>query len=233
LKNDFVLTRWQRAQAAELDWWANWRQLPFYKNHSFADCWETVLSEFLGNLDAVSPGVIVEVGCGPHGVVRYLFDNAAFKLGIDPLICGFDERPRPGARTGYAAAIGEEIPVRDETADFVLCINVLDHVIDASQILREIRRILKPGGRLLLEVHTFPKFLKPFLLFDPPHTRHWSAREVPEMVKDAGCAILSTQSRRFPIRLTWSAIFNPSRWKYVFGRLFVRLTYVYCQKGAI
>ena len=230
LKNDSIPLRWQRAQTAELEWWANWRRLPFYRDHSLPDYWKSVLSEFLGDLEAVSPRAIVEVGCGPHGVVRYLFDNAQFKLGIDPLICRFGERPAPGGRTSYAAAVGEEIPLKDESADLVLCINVLDHVMDARQTLREIRRILKPGGKLVLEVHTFPKFLTPLLLFDHPHTYHWSPRDVTKMVGAAGYSILATRFRDFPIRLTWLSIFKPGHWKYVFGKLFLRLTYVYCEK---
>ena len=225
-----ALIRWQQAQVAELKWWRQWRQLPFYANHSFPEYWKTVLTDVMGNLEFVTPEVVVEVGCGPHGVVRYLFDKSRLKVGLDPLIREFPERPRSESRTAYVAGVGESIPVRDDFADLVLCINVLDHVIDANQILREIRRILKPEGTLVLEVHTFPALLKPFLLFDHPHTFHWTKHEMNRMVKAAGFVIRKTVDREFPIELSWKSRLNPAHWKYVFGKRFMRLSYVYCGK---
>src|SRR5262245_11512757 len=131
--------RWRQAQAAELRWWEDWQQLPFYRNHSFPKYWKTVLTDLIGDLD-VAAGVVVEVGCGPHGAVRYVLEKARLKVGVDPLIREFQDRPKPERQTVYAAGVGESIPLKDNSADLVLCINVLDHVIDADQILGEIRR---------------------------------------------------------------------------------------------
>ena len=43
-----------------------------------------------------------------------------------------------------------ELPLDDATFDFVLCTEVLEHVIDPARVLAELRRILRPGGWLLL-----------------------------------------------------------------------------------
>jgi ubiquinone/menaquinone biosynthesis C-methylase UbiE len=222
--------RWERAQTAELLWWQNWSRLPFYRNHSFPDHWKRIVSEFIGDPESIPPCTIVEVGCGPHGIVRYLFENARFKIGLDPLIGRFKDGPVADCRTAYVAAIGETIPVKDEAADLVFCINVLDHVMDADEILREIWRVLKPGGRFLLEVHTFPRILTPIMFFDRPHTFHWSHDSVTKMVRNSGYKILRVQTARFPVELSWVSWFNPGHWKYIFGRMFLRLSYVYCEK---
>jgi ubiquinone/menaquinone biosynthesis C-methylase UbiE len=188
-----------------------------------------VLSDLVGDPDSIS-GTVVEVGSGPHGVVRYLFNNAHFKLGMDPLLHKFDEAPSPESRTSYAAAVGEMIPVRDSAADLVVCINVLDHVMDAHEILREIRRVLKPGGKLILEVHTFPGILAPLMFFDGPHTHHWTRAGISRMVHETGYRILATRERRLPAKLSFSSVLRPSGWTYLFGKLFLQLSYIYCQR---
>lgn len=222
--------RWEDAQAAELAWWENWSRMPFYRDYSFPERWTNLVSGLIGDPETLPRSTIVEVGCGPHGIVRYVFGEAHLKVGIDPLACRFKDRPSAGKGSSYIAATGEKLPLADETADLVFCMNVLDHVIDADQILREIRRILKPGGRLALEVHTFPRPLTPFMFFDRPHTYHWSRDQVIKMVRDAGYAILVSETEAFGIDLSWASWFKPAHWKYVFGKLFMRLSYVYCEK---
>ena len=219
--------RWQEAQRAELDWWQNWRRLPFYRNHSFENNWRTVLSHFLTRSEISDAQTIIEVGTGPHGVVRYLFEDASIKIGLDPLLCRFDERPRPNKNTCYVAAVGELLPVRDAAADLVVCINVLDHVMDAGQILREIRRVLKPNGRLLLEIHTFPKIFTPIMFLDHPHTYHWSWSGVMQLVREGGFEIITTRQFPFPVTIPLKSWATPNHWKYIFGKYFMRLSYVY------
>ena len=43
-------------------------------------------------------------------------------------------------------------PIPSSSLDLVLCVSVLEHVSDAPGLLREIHRILKPGGRALINV---------------------------------------------------------------------------------
>ena len=42
------------------------------------------------------------------------------------------------------------IPVDDDSFDAVICTEVLEHVFDPQAVIKELSRILKPGGRLLL-----------------------------------------------------------------------------------
>lgn len=47
---------------------------------------------------------------------------------------------------------GKRIPYADEYFDSVLCSQVLEHVFNPEEFLSEIRRVLRPGGKLLLTV---------------------------------------------------------------------------------
>jgi len=49
-----------------------------------------------------------------------------------------------------AIAVGEHLPFPSSTFDLVLCTQVLCYVEDPPQVIDEIRRVLRPGGTLLL-----------------------------------------------------------------------------------
>ena len=42
--------------------------------------------------------------------------------------------------------VGEALPYGDASFDAVVCVDVLEHVADLAQVIREIARVLKPGG---------------------------------------------------------------------------------------
>jgi SAM-dependent methyltransferase len=49
-------------------------------------------------------------------------------------------------------ARGEQLPLKDDQFDVVLCTQMLEYVPEPSQVTREIHRVLKPGAVLLLSV---------------------------------------------------------------------------------
>lgn len=78
-----------------------------------------------------------------------------------------------------------EIPVSDDKFDVVLCTEVLEHVPDAVAALKELVRVLKPGGIVII---TAP--FSSLTHFAPYHfvsgfSRYWYARHLSEL----GCTI--------------------------------------------
>jgi SAM-dependent methyltransferase len=53
----------------------------------------------------------------------------------------------PGRGVNVSADFGRPLPFRDESTDAVLFLNLLEHLYEPGLLLREIRRVLKPGGR--------------------------------------------------------------------------------------
>jgi SAM-dependent methyltransferase len=94
---------------------------------------------------------VVDVGPGPLG-----FPNAcpaAACVGIEPLADAYREHGlllQDGAV--YLCSPAERTPLVGNCADVVLAKNSLDHVTDPRAVVAEIRRLLKPGGELLLDV---------------------------------------------------------------------------------
>lgn len=71
------------------------------------------------------------------------------KLGVDPLADAYRRLGIARHPMNYVAACGEAMPFGDHTADIVITINALDHVQDATAVMSEVRRILKPGGTFI------------------------------------------------------------------------------------
>ena len=114
--------------------------------------------------------VVLDVGAG-SAQYRKLFDHCDYRthdFGQEPDTLALGHY----ARLDYKSDI-TNIPMADAVVDIVLCTEVLEHVPDPALAIREMTRLLKPGGRLLL---TAP--LGSFLHQEPYHyyggyTPHW------------------------------------------------------------
>lgn len=90
-------------------------------------------------------GRLLDVGCGTKPY-RSLFEVSEYVgLEIDSPVA----RQRGVADVFYA---GREFPFESASFDTVLCNQVLEHVFNPDEFLREIERVLRPGGKLLLTV---------------------------------------------------------------------------------
>jgi SAM-dependent methyltransferase len=94
--------------------------------------------------------VVVEVGPGPLGFPDAC--PARISLGVDPLARRYAEHGLllPDSAALYITASAEALPLITDSADVVLARDTLDYVDDPERALTEFRRILKPGGRLIL-----------------------------------------------------------------------------------
>jgi len=126
----------------------------------------------------------------PIGLIHFV-PTPALRIGMDPLMCAM-ERAGYGGRRGVfrLEARGEAIPLSGDKADLVICYNVLDHCKSPTRVLTEMRRILKPGGILLLQLHTIRGFAANFGVvlswLNPPHPFHFSKPQVLRLALNAG-----------------------------------------------
>ena len=106
----------------------------------------------------LAKGKVFEIGCG-GGINQQFYDPAQVTSfsGMDPSAKGLDYAREAAAKKGWQADIrqgfGEAIPFDDDSFDCVVCTFTLCSVTDQAQTVRELRRILKPGGRLLYAEH--------------------------------------------------------------------------------
>lgn len=72
------------------------------------------------------------------------------------------------------------LPFKDEHCDEILCQDVLEHFDDYIPLMRELCRILRPGGALTVRV---PHFSTAYNFVDPTHKRSFSFRTFDYFVK--------------------------------------------------
>lgn len=106
----------------------------------------------------LAEGAVFELGCG-GGINQpfYRADAITRYAGIDPGAKLRDyaraEAEKKGWKADIREGIGEDIPFEDNSFDTVVCTYTMCSVQDQAQVVREMRRILKPGGRLLFLEH--------------------------------------------------------------------------------
>lgn len=99
-------------------------------------------------------GRLLDVGCG-NSPFRHLLDPAVTRYqGVDVAVAADFGYQNPD--TVYYD--GHVLPFPDASFDAVLCTEVLEHIAEPAETIREIYRVLKPGGRLLLTIPWSARF---------------------------------------------------------------------------
>jgi SAM-dependent methyltransferase len=120
-----------------------------------------VLCAELDRLALAPDARILDAGCGSGRMLD--------ELGMRGRVTGVDENPGAVAATrhrGHSAMRCniEQMPFADASFDLVTCLDVIEHTPDDCRTLRELRRVTRPGGTLLVTV--------------PAYQALWSAHDV-------------------------------------------------------
>ena len=116
----------------------------------------------LGIIDIKNDQSFLEIGCGSGPVSRYVSEK--YKIEVVGTDVDEDqiESAKKSARTlkniTFLAADATDLPFEDNSFDIILSINVLHHISSWMDALKEIDRVLKKGGFLLLAEILFKKW---------------------------------------------------------------------------
>jgi ubiquinone/menaquinone biosynthesis C-methylase UbiE len=143
----------------------------------------------------VEPGCLAaDVGAGTGFVTEALLSAGLRVLAMDQSPAMLEEMRRTfGDRVEYLLADAEHLPLPDAQVDYVFANMYLHHVESPASAIREMARILRPGGRLVitdLDTHQF-EFLR-----TEQHDRWlgFERRDVASWLGAAGLEAVSVES---------------------------------------
>ncbi len=103
-------------------------------------------------LKPLAPGLerpLLEIGCGEgNNLLRFAELGPCTGVDLFRKKLAFAAREQPGAR--FAAADAARLPFPDAAFGSVLVRDLLHHVQDPGAVLREVARVLRPGGHFVL-----------------------------------------------------------------------------------
>ena len=209
---------------AEYDVWHD-RIFERDPGHEDADSpWYELIREQIGVVAGLH---ILEVACGRGGFARELgragarvtgcdFSHVAVRVGDRKLRAGNDH-----AAVTFIQGDAQNLPFADDSFDLVISCETIEHLPDAPRGLREMLRVCRPGGRLLLTTPNYANFMGLYELYssvrhpgrkdDQPFDRRQWFPQIRKFVSGAGWKILRSDGtvHQFPFLPGR----NPIRWK--------------------
>jgi len=149
---------------------------------------------FLGLWQSGEPGRRwLDAGCGAGTYIRILLRHGHQVVGVDyslPTLRKAAARGLDGAALAVADVRG--LPFRQEQFDGILCFGVSQALEESEPAVRELARLLKPGGQLWIDalngwclIHALGA-LRRWVLGGAPHLRYESPRRVKRVCKEFG-----------------------------------------------
>jgi 2-polyprenyl-3-methyl-5-hydroxy-6-metoxy-1,4-benzoquinol methylase len=93
-------------------------------------------------------GAVLDVGCGAGGLERGLREAGATRITGVEVVASAAAAARERYDEVIEAPIEQALAQLEGSFDTVLCLDVLEHLVDPESVVRELRRVTRPGSRL-------------------------------------------------------------------------------------
>lgn len=116
-------------------------------------------------------GRVLEIGTGTGYGVEFIAPHAERYVTLDK--CRSEELPEMPSNVEFVQCAVPPLPFEDESFDCVVSFQVIEHIRRDKEFVREVYRVLKPGGRFIVSTPNRPMSLTR----NPWHVREYTAEE--------------------------------------------------------
>jgi SAM-dependent methyltransferase len=185
----------------------------FVDKNRYLESWDTFCLLFDGLLDKITAykktGLFLDVGCGVGCLINCAKERGFSSQGVEisTWAAGFARE-----KTGLNVITGslEEAAYHSDMFDVVVVNHVLEHVPDPGTLLREIRRIVKPDGLIVVGVPNAGSIMARLAgaqwasLRPDEHRWHFTPDTIKALVRKEGLRLLRFEARDNYSAVGWS-----------------------------
>jgi ubiquinone/menaquinone biosynthesis C-methylase UbiE len=151
-----------------------------------------LLAEFVSKLGPAEHAL--DLGAGDGRLTELLEAAKITAADVSPVALERARQRLPAGAELVELEPDAPLPFPDSAFDLVLCAETIEHVRDVQLLLSEIRRVLRPGGRLAVTTPATPALVRPP---DPlsPHLRLFTRRSLERLLGELGFEPVSLRRR--------------------------------------
>lgn len=126
---------------------------------------------------------VLDVACGAGFGLQLLRQHGALALGADRDVRALAEARGVDSMAPLVRTDATRLPLADGSVEVVTSFETIEHVPDARALVSELRRVLQPGGTLILSTPNLA-FGPPRLHQNPFHLREFTADELVALLRE-------------------------------------------------
>ncbi len=184
-------------------WWlrysyfsADYDQRAFYSRIPLQKYWQRkryeIILGFLGESSSV-----LDIGCGTSMVIMALPEAVGLEVAFKKL------RFLRQLGRRLTAGVLKRLPFKDRQFDQVICSEVIEHIHMEEISFEEMKRVLRPGGTLVIGTPDYGTWVWPFIEwcykrvmpggYSDEHVTHFTAKSLREHLEKTGFEVLETK----------------------------------------
>jgi len=169
------------------------------KENFFQKVWHYFRFKNLGKLIEPSRGKILDIGCADGTATKFILEQSKADLiiGVDVLQSSVDYAKKrfKSSKLKFLMADAEKLPFEKNQFEAVFCLDSIEHFFEPEKVIKEMRRVLKKDGYLVILVHTKSLLFRIIWFFwentkgwvwKGTHVRKFSPEQLRKLIKDAG-----------------------------------------------
>ncbi len=174
---------------SEYDWWENVYNKGFPKGFFSFEMIrrkEIILEMLKEMIREKVPTAILECGCGPGGILKEIDPINKFLVGVDINFRYIaNARENCNSMDKLLQADIERLPFKNDSFDIAYCIGVLSYLEDDRKAIKDICRVIKPGGKIIISGANRWGINK---IIDPYYYTIWMIRKIWKKLRNYSCS---------------------------------------------